>query len=101
MKKPNKLYRKLGGRRSTAGAAFAIACHPVLSLRKAFGRDVHALDASENFALAACKHGFQMVMATLKSWGKTYRGSKISRMFSMLAMSSSKKTVITPKLEMD
>ena len=101
MKKPNKIYRKLGGKRSTAGAAFAAVRHPALSLRKALGRDLHALDVAENIPLAACKHSFQMVMATLKSWGKTYRGSKISRMFSLLSMASSKKNIVAPKLEID
>jgi hypothetical protein len=81
MKKPNKLYRKLGGRRSRAGQAFAAARHPVTALRDAFGRDLVARDAAESFSMVACKRGFQLVMATLSSWGLNYRGPKLSWLF--------------------
>ncbi|OFW87445.1 MAG: hypothetical protein A3J37_02380 [Alphaproteobacteria bacterium RIFCSPHIGHO2_12_FULL_45_9] len=101
MKKPNKLYRKLGGRRSTAGAAFAIARHPVRSLRSVFGWDVSAKDVAEGFNVAPSKHAYQMVMKTLETWSKSYRGPKLSWMFRMLSTPQSRKTLIAPKPEMD
>lgn len=93
MKKPNKIYRKLGGRRSIAGAAFAAVRHPVRSLRQAFGRDLVARDAAENFSgMVECKYGFQLVWATLRAWNKSYRGPKLS--FLLAAMNSRKPRVI-------
>ena len=85
MKKPNQLYRKLGGKRSAAGAAFSAVRHPVRSLRSAFGWDVAARDVAENFNMDASRHGFQLVMATLKTWGKKYKGPGLSWMFRMLS----------------
>ncbi len=75
MKKPNKLYRKLGGKRSFAGAAFAAVRHPKRSLRSAFGRDLIARDAAESFdGMEASKVGFQKVFAVLAKWNKPYKG---------------------------
>ncbi len=101
MKKPHKLYRKLGGKRSAAGLAFAVARHPVRSLRSMFGWDIAARDAADNFNLAPCRHAYQLVMATLNSWGKSYRGPKISWMFRMLSAPPSRKTVDTHRPEFD
>lgn len=101
MRKPNKLYRKLGGKRSAAGVAFAVARHPVRSLRSVFGWDVSAKDIAEGFNVAPSKHAYQMVMATLQSWSRTYRGPKLSWMFKMLSTSQPKKMTAAPKPEMD
>ena len=101
MKKPNKLYRKLGGRKSAAGSAFAVACHPVRSLRSMFGLDIAGKDAAEGYGLGPCKHAFQLVMATLKSWSKAYRGPKLSWMFKMLSTPQPKRPVSGPKPEFD
>lgn len=85
MKKPNKLYRRLGGKRSFAGAAFAAVRHPKRSLRSAFGRDLIARDAAESFeGMEASKVGFQKVFAILKIWNSSYKGPRISGLFSML-----------------
>ncbi len=101
MKKPNKLYRKLGGRKSPAGAAFAVACHPVRSLRSIFGWDISAKDVAEGFNIAPSKHAYQMVMKTLESWSKSYRGPKLSWMFRMLSTPQPKKNLAAPKPELD
>lgn len=101
MKKPNKLYRKLGGRKSAAGNAFAVARHPVRSLRSAFGWDRAANDAAEAYNIGPCKHAYQLVMATLKSWSKTYSGPKLSWMFKMLSTPQPKRPVSGPKPEFD
>lgn len=101
MKKPNKIYRKLGGKRSTAGAAFAISCYPLRSLRQAFGWDKAAGDAAENLNIGPCKHGYQLVMATVKGWGKNYRGPKLSWMFRMMSTTQPKRISNDPKPELD
>lgn len=101
MKKPNKLYRKLGGKRSATGAAFAVACHPVRSLRSMFGRDTAAKDAAEGFNMAPSKHAYQLVMETLGTWKKTYSGPKLSWMFKMWSAPQAKRPMIAPKPEMD
>ncbi len=84
MKKPNKIYRKLGGKRSRLGSAFAAVFSPKRALRDAFGRDRVARDAAENFAMDESKHGIRMVLATLKSWNAIYRGPRVSAIFSAL-----------------
>jgi hypothetical protein len=100
MKKPNKIYKKLGGKRSAAGSAFAMSCHPVRSLRSAFGFDAAAKNVAEGYNLGPCKHAYQLVMATLKSWGKSYRGPKLSWMFAMKTYQP-KKIVDTHRPEFD
>lgn len=101
MKKPNKLYRRLGAKRSAAGAAFAAVRHPVRSLRASFGWDVHAKDIAEGLNLGPCKHAYQLVMETLGSWKKTYRGPQLSWMFKMWSMPRPKRPAPAPKPEMD
>jgi|GEM_PF-3593337 len=83
MKKPNQFYKKLGGKRSKLGVAMATAFHPVRSLRAAFGYDKAANDAAQAYNLGPCLHAYQLVMATIRSWGKTYRGPKLSFLFSL------------------
>jgi hypothetical protein len=100
MKKPHKLYRSLGGKRSTAGAAFAMTFHPVRTLRSAFGWDRAANDIAEGFNMAPTRHAFQLVMSTLKSWGQVYKGPKLSWMFRMLA-SQPRKQIDTRSLKLD
>jgi hypothetical protein len=91
----------LGGRKSRAGAAFAAVRHPMRSLRQAFGRDLVARDAAENFTgMSECKYGFQLVFATLNAWNRTYRGPRISSLFA--AMNRSRVGVVdTHKPEFD
>lgn len=101
MKKPNKLYRKLGGKRSTAGAAFAVARHPVRSLKSMFWHDVAAKDVAEGFNLAPSKHAYQLVMETLGGWKKTYHGPKLSWMFKMWSTPQAKRPIAAPKPELD
>lgn len=101
MKKPNKLYRKLGGKRSTAGAAFAVARHPVRSLKSMFWQDTAAKDVAEGMNVEPSKQAYQRVMQTLAGWKKTYRGPKLSWMFKMWSMPPAKRPMIAPKPEMD
>lgn len=97
MKKPNKLYRQLGGSRTLAGATFAAVHHPRKSLRSAFAavrrkslrevfgfNDPAGRDAAENFAgMDASKRGFQLVFAVLAKWNAPYKG-KMSGLMSLL-----------------
>lgn len=102
MKKPNILYKKLGGKRSRAGQAFAIARHPILALRDAFGRDRTARDAAENFSgMVACKRGYQLVMATIAAWGRSYNGPKLSWMFRTLNSRRVNPAIDTRRPELD
>ena len=102
MKKPNKIYRKLGGKRSRAGQAFAVARHPVLALRNAFGRDRVARDAAENFAESAVsKHALQKVMATVAAWGETYHGPRLNWIFRTLNTPRSRVVTDTRRPELD
>ncbi|MFA7276202.1 MAG: hypothetical protein WC043_05310 [Pseudobdellovibrionaceae bacterium] len=84
MRKPNKTYRFLGGSRSRFGRAFRSAQAPIRSLRLSFGRDTVARDAAESLPMDACRRGFQLVMATLRSWGSHYRGPRLSTLFRSL-----------------
>ena len=101
MKKPNKLYRKLGGHKTAAGHAFASARHPVRSLRHSFGWDRAASDAAEGFNVGFTKDAFWKVMRVLRSWEKNYRGPKLSGIFRMLTMNHNKPFVNTPKPKPD
>jgi len=85
MRKPNKTYRFLGGARSPFGRAFRVAQSPLRSLRQSFGHDDVARDVAENIPLAACRRGFQLVMATVKVWGARYQGPKLSFIFRSLS----------------
>ena len=67
------------------GAAFAAVLQPKKSLRSAFGLDSAARDAAENLPeMEASKVGFQKVFAILRTWNKSYRGPRISGLFTML-----------------
>lgn len=100
MKKPNRIYRKLGGKRSRAGQAFAKARHPIIALRDAFGFDKVARDAAENFVgMTASKRTFQMVMATVSTWGKSYRGPQLSWLFRRLNTPAALPKAAQPKAE--
>lgn len=101
MKKPNKIYRKLGGRRSAAGSAFAAARHPVRSLRSVFGWDKAAQDVAEGLNIGPTRHAFQMVMSTIKTWSKSYRGPKLSFMFSLLSQTPRRPVTDTRRPEFD
>jgi hypothetical protein len=99
MKKPNKLYRKLGGRRSTAGAAFATVCRPARSLRSMFGFDLLGRDAAEGIEVSLT--GFRKVSQILKGWGDFCRVPKLSTVFRMLNTRPLKSHIPSPKPEMD
>ena len=101
MKKPNKLYRKLGGKRSTAGAAFAAVRHPVRSLRQSFGRDKVAMDAAEGIEGEFTKNKFWQVLNILEKWKKNYNGPKLSGIFRMWTTPQPRKIINAPKPEME
>ncbi len=100
MKKPNKIYRSLGGKRNAAGAAFAVARHPFRALRSVFGYDTAARTAAESLNMDPTREGIQRVLAILKTWGKSYRAPKLSWVFSMLSAPRSSRVVDTRKLEL-
>ena len=99
MRKPNRLYRKLGGKRSTAGAAFAVVCHPVRTLKASFGWDRAAQDAAEGIQ-ENNKSGYWKVQKILQKWGMAYRGPKLSSMFKMWSQQP-KRMINAPKPELD
>ena len=101
MKKPNKIYKKLGGKRSTAGAAFAATCRPSRSLRSMFGFDKAAQDVADDMSRGPCRQAYDMVVTTLKTWSKTYRGPKLSWVFFLLSTPPTKRIPDTRKPELD
>lgn len=81
MKSPNKLYRKLGGKRSVAGQAFALTCSPARTLKSMFGRDIAARDAAEAYNLSPTRENILRVMSVVRHWGRHYKGPSLAWMF--------------------
>lgn len=96
MKKPNNTYKKY---RKSGGVSLSSVFHPVRSLKSVFGYDFASRDAAENLNMGATREAIQRVVATLKTWGKSYRAPKLSWVFGLLSTPRSTKTVDTRRLE--
>ncbi len=84
MKKPNKIYRKLGPK-TAAGNAFRNAHYAQApSLRSAF-RGVEWVIAGTFSGATLCKLWVQKLMAAMSAMKVPYKGKRLSTLFAMMA----------------
>ena len=81
MKTPHKFYRSLRRRSSRLASAFRDTYRPLAS---AF-RTQAEIDVARGLNMELCKRGVMMVVASLMSAGRNYRGTKLSYVFAALS----------------
>lgn len=100
MKKPHNFYKKQGGKRSAAGAAFYAVHHPMRTLRSMFGFDLLGRDAAEGIEVG--KSGFFKAKQILDKWEQFYRTPmRLTSIFRKWNTPQSKRYIPAPKPEMD
>lgn len=104
MKTPNEKYKQALSKRnglSRVISFIAAARHPRRALRLMFGFNKDAQNIADDLNMGPCRQAFDMVVATLKTWKKDYRGPKLSWMFFLLSTPPTKRIPDTRKPELD